>query len=482
MLESLHFGKLVVIGDVMLDCYVAGNVERISPEAPVPVVRQSRRSAVPGGAANVAINAAALGCSVTLIGAVGPDDIGMSLRNAISSHSHIDLSMLVEVPGWSTISKTRIISSGQQIVRVDAEYLIDFDDTIRRTLIARTIAALEGASVLVCSDYAKGVLSRDVVSAIIKEARARGIPVIVDPKIRDFTCYAGASLITPNRSEATLASGLTICGDADAEQAAALLSGQFGGDVLITRSEDGMTLWQRNGHVLHQPARKTEVFDVSGAGDTVLATIAAILSTGQDIETAVVIATHAASLAIRKIGTATVSCEELTHALNEDAAANGGVVSLERAKSIVAGWRRRGLSIVFTSGCFDIVHSGHIALLRAAATEGDRLIVALSSDASAFHHKGPTRPMQSKDARGLVVSALRDVDLVVFFDEGTLQQTIEALLPDVLVKGIDCSKDQVVVDDIMKAAGGRVVGVNLIEGYSVTQIVRKMQSEKLGNF
>ncbi len=298
MIEGLHFGKLVVIADVMLDCYVAGNVERISPEAPVPVVRQSRRSAVPGGAANVAINAAALGCSVTLIGAVGPDDIGMSLRNAISSHSHIDLSMLVEVPGWSTISKTRIISSGQQIVRVDAEYLIDFDDTIRRTLIARTIAALEGASVLVCFDYAKGVLSRDVVSAIIKEARARGIPVIVDPKIRDFTCYAGASLITPNRSEATLASGLTICGDADAEQAAALLSGQFGGDVLITRSEDGMTLWQRNGHVLHQPARKTEVFDVSGAGDTVLATIAAILSTGQDLETAVVIATFVFSLVI----------------------------------------------------------------------------------------------------------------------------------------------------------------------------------------
>ncbi|MFT8952946.1 MULTISPECIES: D-glycero-beta-D-manno-heptose-7-phosphate kinase [unclassified Gluconobacter] len=476
MIENFLFKKIVVVGDVLLDRYITGAVNRISPEAPVPVVLRSGGSNVPGGAANVAVNAAALGCPVNLIGVVGRDENADTLRRSIASYADIDMSALVEVPNWPTISKTRVMSSNQQIVRIDEEVVVDFDADIKNAIIAATLRALEGASVLVCSDYAKGVLSPQVLSAIIEAAREKNIPVIVDPKSRDFSIYRGASLVTPNRAEAAQATGLFLKTDDDVLRAASVLSGQFGGDVLLTRSEEGMTLWQRDGHVFHQSVRKSEVFDVSGAGDTVLATVAAVISAGHDLDTAVVMATLAASIAVGKVGTVAVSRDELSHALSKDMGSDGRVASLEMAKSIVSNWRRHGASVVFTNGCFDLVHPGHVSLMRAAAAQGDKLVVGLNSDASVRRLKGETRPVQSEDARAMVVSALRDVDLVVIFDEDTPLHVIETLVPDVLVKGADYAEEDVVGGDVVKAAGGKVVLANLVDGCSTSNIVRKLKA------
>ncbi|GBR49495.1 D-glycero-beta-D-manno-heptose-7-phosphate kinase [Neokomagataea thailandica] len=474
MIENFEFGRLVVIGDLLLDQYVFGSVGRISPEAPVPVLLKTRQSVVPGGAANVAVNVAALGGAVSLIGVVGDDKQANILRQSLSAWPGIDVQGLIEEPGWSTISKTRVLSGQQQIVRIDDETIITFSQETSDRLIAAAKAALETADVLICSDYAKGVLSDTVLRAVIDHACAKNIPVIVDPKRKDFSAYRGATLITPNRSEMARATGLPLGSDAEIEKAAQQASEQFGGDVLVTRSEEGMTLWQRNGHIRHETARKSEVYDVSGAGDTVLATVAGVLSAGQDIDTAVVIATVAASLAVSKLGTAAVSRSELSHELMEDITAPGMVASVPHAQQMLQKWRQHGASVVFTNGCFDLVHPGHISLLRAAAQKGDKLVVGINSDASVRRLKGPTRPVQNEQARAIVIGALREVDMVVIFDEDTPLELITALKPDVLVKGADYTEDAVVGGDLVKAAGGRVELVTLVDGCSTSNLVKKM--------
>lgn len=474
MIENFEFGRLAIIGDLLLDKYVFGSVSRISPEAPVPVLLKTRQSVVPGGAANVAVNAAALGCTVNLIGVVGDDKQADVLRHTLSKCPGINLSGLVAEPGWSTICKTRILSGQQQIVRIDEESIVPFSPTTNERLITACKTALENADVLICSDYAKGVLSDAVLRAVIDHARAMNIPVIVDPKRKNFAAYRGATLITPNRAEMALATGLPLRTNAEVENAARAASDQFGGDVLVTRSEEGMTLWQRNGHVLHETARKSEVYDVSGAGDTVLATVAGVLSAGQDIDTAVVIATVAASIAVSKLGTASVSNAELSQELMGDISSTGMVASLAHAQRMMQKWRQHGASVVFTNGCFDLVHPGHIALLHAAAQKGDKLVVGLNSDASVRRLKGPTRPVQNEQARAIVIGALREVDMVIIFDEDTPLEVIKALKPDVLVKGADYTEDAVVGGDVVKAAGGRVELVSLVDGCSTSNLVKKM--------
>lgn len=478
MIENFEFGRLVVIGDLLLDQYVFGSVERISPEAPVPVLRKARQSAVPGGAANVAVNAAALGCSVSLIGVVGPDDNAQTLRHALGKWPGITIQGLVTEPDWATISKLRVVSGHQQIVRIDDETIINFSTATQDSLIAQTIAALDNADVLICSDYAKGVLSDHVLQAVIQHARAKNIPVIVDPKRKNFSAYRGATLITPNRAEMAVATGLPLRSNADIEKAARVVSDQFGGDVLVTRSEEGMTLWQRNGHVRHQVARKSEVYDVSGAGDAVVATIGSVLSAGQDLDTAIVIATVAASIAVSKLGTAAVTRAELSAELKEDSPDTGLIASWSQACAIMRKWHQHGASVVFTNGCFDLLHPGHVSLLHAAAQKGDKLIVAINSDASVRRLKGPTRPVQDETARATVIRALRDVDMVVIFDEDTPLELITALKPDVLVKGADYTEDTVVGADVVKAAGGRVELVTLVEGCSTSNLVRKMNTPR----
>lgn len=474
MIDNFEFGRLVVIGDLLLDQYVFGSVGRISPEAPVPVLLKSHHKIAPGGAANVAVNAAALGCSVALIGVVGADNNAIALKQALGAWPQIDGQGIITQPNWSTISKMRILSGQQQIVRIDEETVIDFPQEIQNRLIEACKIALETADILICSDYAKGVLSETVLRAVIDHARAKNIPVIVDPKRDNFFCYRGASLITPNRSEMVRATGLPLSTNQEVELAAQVASEQFGGDVLITRSEEGMSLWQRNGHVRHEVAHKSEVYDVSGAGDTVLATIASVLSAQQDIDTAVVIATVAASIAVSKLGTAAVSRSELSYKLMGEIQDSSIVVPLERAQALVQNWQKHGASVVFTNGCFDLVHPGHISLIHAAAKQGDKLVVALNSDASVRRLKGETRPVQNEIARATVIGALRDVDMVIIFEEDTPLEVIMALKPNVLVKGADYTEDAVMGGDIVKAAGGRVALVSLVEGCSTSNIVNKM--------
>lgn len=475
MIDDFTFGRVAVIGDLLLDCYINGSVGRISPEAPVPVLLRAHHSAVPGGAANVAMNAATLGASVLLVGLVGEDESAATLKTALARAPGIELSGLVADPGWTTITKTRVLSGRQQIVRIDEERIETPPAATRARLISAARAAIDAADIVICSDYAKGVLSDDVLAGIMDAARARGIPVIVDPKRPEFSAYRGAYLVTPNRSEITVATGLRVSDDTEAEAAARAASEQFGGNVLVTRSEEGMTLYQRDGHVTHARAHKSEVYDVSGAGDTVVATVAAMLSAGQDLETAVVIATTAASIVVGKLGTTTVSRHELSAALLSKMKETATTVPLDRARSIVNDWRQHGARIAFTNGCFDLLHPGHIALLRAAARQGDKLIVALNSDASVKRLKGAERPLQDAQARATVIGALRDVDLVVIFDEDTPLETIMALRPDVIVKGADYREDEVVGGAFVQSYGGAVVLADLVSGRSTTSIVRKIR-------
>lgn len=474
MIDNYHFGRLVVAGDVMVDRYISGAVKRLSPEAPVPVLLRSGCASIAGGAANVAANAAALGCQITLIGVVGDDENADNLRDVLRVKSNIDTSQLVTEAGWSTISKTRVLSGQHQLVRIDDERVVTFSDATQDELIKRTSAALENADVLVCSDYAKGVLTDRVLRAMIAAAQARSIPIIIDPKRVDFSAYRGATLVTPNSHEAAAAAGLTVLqSDADAERAAAAISAQFGGDVLLTRSEKGMTLWQRNGVIRHEAVFKSEVFDVSGAGDTVLAAVAAVLSAGHDLETATVIATAAASIAVSKLGTSMVSRRELNQKLVADTLGFDGVADLATARGVVEDWRLHGARIAFTNGCFDLLHPGHIALIRAASMEGDKLVVGLNSDDSIRRLKGAARPVQPQEARAAVMSALRDVDLVVIFEEDTPQKLIETLRPDTIIKGADYRKDEVVGGDFVKSYGGHVVLAKIIDGCSTTDLIAR---------
>lgn len=471
--------RITVIGDVMVDRYIVGSVSRISPEAPVPVLVHGAERIVPGGAANVAANACALGAAVNLVGLVGTDADAAALAEALAPYREMDLTHLVRDPARPTITKTRVMSGRQQIVRIDAETQAPPAPATEDALAAAVAAAVKGSRVVVLSDYAKGVLSDRVIAAAIAAAEAEGVPVIVDPKRRTFEAYRGASLVTPNRIELAAATGLSDNTDTEVAAAAARASSQFGGDVLVTRSEKGMTLWRRGGDVLHVPTQAREVFDVSGAGDTALAALAVSLASGQPLESAVYFANAAAAVAVGKIGTAVVTRAELAAALDASmarGAAAGDLVSRTQAAGIIAGWRAAGARVVFTNGCFDLLHPGHVSLLEAAARQGDRLVVALNTDASVRRLKGASRPVQDEGARARVMGAMRCVDLVVLFDEDTPYETIAQLKPDVLVKGADYREDQVVGGDLVKSWGGRVALVDLVEGRSTSALVAKARS------
>lgn len=476
MFSQSRPGPVAVIGDIIVDHYVTGSVSRISPEAPVPVLVHGADSFVPGGAANVAANIAAMGAPVHLVGLVGADARAEDLRAALAAHLVISLDGLVVDAGRPTICKTRVMSGRQQIVRIDAEVTQPPAGDIEARLIAAARAAVAAAKVAVLSDYAKGVLSDAIIAAVMDEAARRAIPVIVDPKRRTFEAYRGARLVTPNRRELAEATGLADETDAQAAAAAAAAGAQFGGDVLVTRAEKGMTLWRQDGSILHVAAEAREVFDVSGAGDTALAALATALSAGEAMEACVRIANAAAAIAVGKLGTAVVTRAEIAAALDRSLPQEepaGALVGLARAKEIISGWQAAGAKVVFTNGCFDLVHPGHVALLEAAAAEGDRLVVALNTDASTRRLKGPTRPLQDEAARARVIGAMRCVDLVVLFDEDTPLETIRALLPDVLVKGADYKPEEVVGADVVQANGGRLVLADLIAGRSTSSLVAK---------
>lgn len=476
MLSDARPGPIAVIGDVIVDHYVTGSVSRISPEAPVPVLVHGAERIVPGGAANVAANAAAMGAPVMLVGLVGQDARAEELRQALSAYPDITLDGLVVDPARPTITKTRVMSGRQQIVRIDAEDTRAPSGEVEKAVIAAALVAVQKSRVVVLSDYAKGVLTDAVIAAVMEVAEAAGVPVIVDPKRRTFEAYRGATLVTPNRRELAEATGLPDATDADAVLAAEAAGAQFGGDVLVTRAEKGMTLWRQTGAVLHVAAEAREVFDVSGAGDTALAALATSFAAGEPVETAVRIANAAAAIAVGKLGTAVVTRAEVAAALDRalpQEVAPGSLVSRTRAREILKGWRAGGASVVFTNGCFDLLHPGHVAMLEAAAAQGDRLVVGLNTDASVRRLKGPERPLQDEAARARVMGAMRCVDLVVLFEEDTPYEIISELLPDVLVKGADYKPEEVVGADVVIANGGRLVLVDLVSGRSTSALVAK---------
>ncbi|MEQ8602695.1 MAG: D-glycero-beta-D-manno-heptose-7-phosphate kinase [Marivibrio sp.] len=474
-IDRLGDATVVCVGDLMLDRFVEGSVRRISPEAPIPVLSVARRRTDLGGAGNVARNLAALGAKTRLFAAVGADDAAQEVRRALDSLSGLTAQLSVASDRPTTV-KTRFMAGGQQLLRTDEEEIGPLDAEARTALIEAATAALQGAGALALSDYGKGVLCDETIAALIEAARAAGAPVICDPKGRDYSRYRGAQWLTPNRSELALASGAPTH-DADAVEAACRRIVETAGveGVLATRSEQGMTLFGPDG-TLHLPTRAREVFDVAGAGDTVVAAFAAGLAAGVPAAEAAQLANQAAGVVVGKVGTATAYPAELLSAAHEDAWLGGEakVVPAAAAADRVAGWRRRGKRVGFTNGCFDLLHPGHLSLIRQARAACDRLVVGLNSDESVRRLKGPDRPVQSEAARAAVLASLAAVDLVVVFGEDTPLALIETLKPDVLVKGADYARDQVVGAAQVESWGGRVVLAELLDGHSTTGTLKRL--------
>ncbi len=476
--------KIAVIGDIMLDAYISGSVSRISPEAPVPVVHFHDERFSPGGAANVAANIAGLGGEVRLIGLIGVDRDAEHLQALLKAARTIDIHAMTAVPSRPTIVKTRIIGERQQIVRVDREERTPVPDSLVDVLIQHGLAAIAWADVVVLSDYGKGVLSTPVLRALIDAARRAGKQTIVDPKRVDVEVYAGADYITPNRAELTAATGLACQSDAEAEHAAAALIARTQAAVILTRSAQGMSYFSAGQPPLHLPTFARAVYDVSGAGDTVVATLALGIAADLPIGEVMRLANHAAGIVVAKVGTAVVSAVELRAAISRDSHPavphKGALVSLDAARELRESWHSQGLKVGFTNGCFDLLHPGHISLLEQAAAASDRLIVALNTDASVRRLKGESRPIQSETARARVIGALSAVDLVILFDQDTPLEAITALMPDVLVKGADYTVDTVVGANEVLNAGGRVLLADLVSGESTTNLLLRGAGERAG--
>lgn len=466
----------LVIGDLMLDRYLWGEVERISPEAPVPVVLLKNETECAGGAANVAANLAGLNIPTRLAGFIGDDENGTRLQRAIAELG-VDASGLVKAERHPTIAKTRILGGHQQMMRLDQEDRAQYSDTDMHNLLAALRHQLaEHPAVVVLSDYAKGVLTPALCQTVIAEARKHGIPVLVDPKGRDYEKYSGATALTPNKRETAEACGISMHDNEALLAAAARMRESLKLDFLaVTRSEEGVSLIEE-GHTLHIPATAKQVFDVSGAGDTVIATLAAGLIAGLERRQALHLANLAAGVVVGKVGTAPIKYEELLHELMvEDSTQQADkVCTLEALLARVAAWRAAGQKIVFTNGCFDLLHAGHVTYLEGARNLGDRLIVGLNTDRSVSALKGPTRPVIHEADRARVMAALESVDAVVLFDEDTPLDLIRAIRPDVLAKGSDYSEDQVVGGNDVKSWGGRVALVDLVPGRSTSRIIGKL--------
>lgn len=475
----MDFSGLTVlcVGDVMLDRFVYGEMERISPEAPVPVLLLNKRTEMPGGAGNVASNVISLGGQAILIGLTGEDEAAVTLKDVLRRRNGVS-DMLVATRHRPTICKTRFIAAHQQVVRADEESRLPLQTMEAEMLCAAIDARLDEADVVILSDYGKGVCDGMVVRHLIGAARLRDIPVFVDPKCPDFRHYRGATCITPNARELAAAAGMVVTDDTSVEQAARKVMARAEADaILATRSEKGMMLVPADGAAVAVPARAREVFDVSGAGDTVIATMALAVASGMAFEQAMRVANAAAGVVVGKLGTATADIGEVLRELRaqDTHMETPHLLTLVRAQAQVAEWKNQGLTVGFTNGCFDIVHPGHVSLLAAARAECDRLIVALNDDDSIRRLKGPERPVNALSARAAVMAAIRYVDAVVAFAEDTPLETIVALMPDVLVKGADYRPEDVVGAREVTGAGGRLVLADLKAGHSTTSTITRIR-------
>jgi D-beta-D-heptose 7-phosphate kinase/D-beta-D-heptose 1-phosphate adenosyltransferase len=472
-MPALQDARVLVVGDVMLDRYYHGETSRISPEAPVAVVNVQGQEDRPGGASNVALNLAALGAAATLVGVVGRDSTADSLRKRLAA-AGVQCEFL-ESSNKPTITKLRVISKHQQLLRLDFEKEFDASDT--SGLGDNVEKSLLNSQILVLSDYSKGTLTDP--AALIGLARQLNIPVIVDPKGTDFEKYRGATLITPNLPEFEAVVGVCRTEEEIVDKGRGLMSSLQLESILITRGENGMTLLRPTAPELHLPAKAQEVYDVTGAGDTVIAVLAAVIavvntSSQQSLADATRIANLAAGLAVGKLGTAAISGPELRRAVRDEENSGKGVMSAAQLEATVRDAKFDGERIVFTNGCFDVIHAGHVGYLSEARQLGDRLVVAINADSSVTRLKGMGRPINPVERRMAVLAGLEAVDWVVSFDSDTPESLLKALRPDTLVKGGDYTVAEVVGGDFVKSYGGEVKVLNFIDDCSTSAIVDRI--------
>lgn len=487
LLEKLKGVKVLTVGDVMLDQFVYGEVARISPEAPVPVLSVRRRTFVPGGVGNVAANLCGLGASVRLVSVAGFDAARKTLDAVLADLPDLQPDLLTD-PSRPTIQKDRFIGGAQQMLRVDDESTAPLSPAFEKDLIAACKEAAKDCQAIIISDYGKGVVSDGLLKALL----GLGLPVFIDPKGSDYVRYKGARLVTPNRKElGDATNGMPTSSDADVVAAGKKLQGLGIEAVLATRSGDGMTLLDGKSEPIHLRTQAREIFDVSGAGDTVIATTAAAFAAGADMVSAAALANVAAGIVVEKVGTAAIREEDLRKFLSEDshgidmmtAGSKGRTIAplldWQAAREQAERWRARGLKVGFTNGCFDLVHQGHVMMLDKCRAGCDRLILGLNADESVARLKGAGRPVNNETARAAVVAALGSVDAVVIFghekaEADTPLELMKTIRPDMIFKGADYTVDTVVGADFVQSYGGRVVLIDLEEGHSTTNTIRKL--------
>ena len=480
-LQGIGQQTVLCVGDLMLDDFVYGEVARISPEAPAPVLAVKRNEVAIGGAGNVARNVASLGARCIFVGLVGDDEAGREVIARLQADPLIEPSLVID-PARPTTRKVRFVSEhfSTHLLRADWEQASPVSAEREGELLARALAALPRVGAVVLSDYAKGVLTPRILGAVIAAANKAGVPVIVDPKAADYAVYRGATMIKPNRKELAEATRLPVGTDDEVIAAATKLNASLGTQaVLVSLSDDGLVLVPAQGAPIRVPAFPVKVKDASGAGDTVVAVLALMLAARAEYEVAVRVANAAGAIVVGKRGTATVSVDELRHqVLPASTLASEDKVVYDRAvlDERLSEWRRARLRIGFTNGCFDLLHRGHVKLMAQARAHCDRLVVGLNSDGSVRRLKGPERPIQDVASRADVLAALEAVDLVVVFEEDTPLELIGAVRPAVLVKGGDYTREQVVGHEVVEQNGGEVILVDLVPGHSTTSMVARSRS------
>lgn len=469
-MQEFTRSKVMVVGDVMLDDYWEGNADRISPEAPVPVVHVQKEYHKAGGAANVALNITSLKGNAYLLGLIGKDETGEKLKKLLKDEKVVD--SFLELEEIHTIRKLRIISQYHQLLRTDFESNLHKIDKTQFVKLYQS--HLKDINTVILSDYGKGTLSDP--QTLIKLARDAGKTVLVDPKSRDFSIYNHATILTPNLKEFEAVVGHSETEEEMAKKAQNLIAAHHLEALLVTRGPQGMSLYQKNRNPVHIPTRAREVFDVTGAGDTVIGVLGMALSAGHDLETAVNLSNTAAGIVVGKMGTATVTPFELQQGIHENSGLQGGILDEESLKKMVRDAKHNGETVVMTNGCFDILHAGHVDYLTAAKKLGDRLIVAVNTDESVRRlNKGPERPINSLENRMKLLTALEAVDWVIPFSEDTPARLIESILPNVLVKGADYQIHQIAGSEAVLKNGGQVKTIALTPGCSTTNLINKIQ-------
>ena len=471
VLKTIKSAKVFVVGDIILDQYIYGETNRISPEAPVPIVKVNNSEERPGGAANVAVNVASLGINTQLLGITGNDEASERLESILAQKNvkcHF-----IQQDNCPTITKRRVLSQHQQLIRLD--YESDKKTENSTELVKKYIKLLNSVDIIILSDYAKGGLIE--VEALIKYANDKNIPILVDPKSKDFDCYKNATILTPNEKEFEEVVGICETDSVLTAKGEALLKNLNLEALLITRGKKGMTLIQKNKSAIHLNAMTHEVFDVTGAGDTVIAVLAAAIASNQSVEVATMLANTAASLVVKKLGTATVTIDEINKNLYDEATSLS-IPNKKYALELINEAKKSGKKIIMTNGCFDIIHTGHVRYLSKAKSLGDYLVIAVNDDESVKRLKGNGRPINTLEDRMLVLNSLASVNLVISFSQDTPEEIISSVNPDVLVKGGDYKEENIAGAESVRKSGGEVVIMPFDEGYSTSLILKKLKDKK----